>query len=194
MLAAKYLTKGLFHIPKVSISMSRAKREERTRKARQMRKQASQVKFPKVSPLARKSIAKPIPLDNRPLKGLYRSNLELVEEVGNPEVIQALSLENSGWDDIKAVRFQKIIQRYGEDPYDTGNSAVQVGCLTERIIALSRHLRTHNKDVSAFLTLRKKLDQRRKMMSYLSRTNYYMYERICHDLGIKQIEFAHPKW
>lgn len=62
--------------------------------------------------------------------------------------------------------------------------------MCERVIFLMMHVKKYPKDKKAGRYLTKLLDQRRKMMAYLMKTDYHRYEWICTDYGVPQI---HPK-
>ncbi|MCL4132789.1 UNVERIFIED_CONTAM: hypothetical protein GTU68_067211 [Idotea baltica] len=61
--------------------------------------------------------------------------------------------------------------------------------MTERVIFLMMHVKKYPKDTKAGRYLTKLLDQRRKMMNYLMKTDYHRYQWICTDYGIPQV---HP--
>lgn len=77
----------------------------------------------------------------------------------------------------------KGFQRHGND---TGSSEVQIALLTEKINGLSGHFLTHKKDNHSQLGLIKAVNQRRKLLDYLKRTNTKKYEQILVDLEIRK--------
>jgi small subunit ribosomal protein S15 len=81
---------------------------------------------------------------------------------------------------------QKIIEKHGKNPEDTGQTEVQVALLTTRIRDLTEHLKTHNKDHSSRRGLLKMVGQRRRLLNYLSRMDVERYRMIIKELGIRR--------
>jgi small subunit ribosomal protein S15 len=71
---------------------------------------------------------------------------------------------------------------------DTGSSAVQVSLLTDRINALTEHLKTHRKDNSTRRGLMKLVGQRNRLLRYLQRTDVKAYEALNERLGIRGVK------
>ena len=81
---------------------------------------------------------------------------------------------------------QKVIEKYGKNPVDTGQTEVQVALLTTRIRDLTEHLKTHKKDHSSRRGLLKMVGQRRRLLNYLSRMDVERYRTIIKELGIRR--------
>jgi small subunit ribosomal protein S15 len=81
---------------------------------------------------------------------------------------------------------QKIIEKYGKNPADTGQTEVQVALLTTRISDLTEHLKSHMKDHSSRRGLLKMVGQRRRLLDYLSRMDVERYRAIIKELGIRR--------
>ncbi len=64
----------------------------------------------------------------------------------------------------------EVIKKYGLHEGDTGSPMVQIALLTERINYLSAHLKTHKKDKHSRRGLLKLVGDRRKLVTYLQRT------------------------
>ena len=79
------------------------------------------------------------------------------------------------------------MEQFGEHDKDFGNSAVQIAVLTERVFALSHHLRLHRTDKRAYFNLTLLLNRRRKMALYLYRTNYHSYRYVMDELNLRDI-------
>ena len=131
--------------------------------------------------------------DNRPIPQGYRQFIEDVAHLANDEVKSAYSFENGTPGDIKFGRKMELVKKWGKNEKDTGNPAVQVGAMTEQIMFLATHVRNNNKDTLAYLNLRRELDKRRKMLQYLARYDYHLYEEVCSYLGINKLNYAHHK-
>jgi small subunit ribosomal protein S15 len=83
--------------------------------------------------------------------------------------------------------FQKSpeIAKYKVHETDTGSTKVQVAVLTERINYLTEHFRTHQKDHHSRRGLLKMVGQRKRLMSYLRRTDVESYRQLVQDLGLR---------
>lgn len=83
--------------------------------------------------------------------------------------------------------FQKSpeIAKYRAHETDTGSTKLQVAVLTERINYLTEHFRTHKKDHHSRRGLLKMVGQRKRLMSYLRRTDVESYRQLVQDLGLR---------
>ncbi|MCX7655431.1 MAG: 30S ribosomal protein S15 [Treponemataceae bacterium] len=79
-----------------------------------------------------------------------------------------------------------IITKYGKSEKDTGNTAVQIALLTERINQLTEHCKQFKKDKSAERGLLKLVGQRRRLLRYMQRTDLEGYRQLIKDLGIRK--------
>ena len=79
---------------------------------------------------------------------------------------------------LKKEEKQKIIEEFRRDENDTGSSEAQIGLLTEEIKKLLLHLKAHPHDNSSRLGLVKKVNQRRKLLKYLEKTDPKVYRRV----------------
>jgi small subunit ribosomal protein S15 len=69
---------------------------------------------------------------------------------------------------------------------DTGSSRVQVALLTERINYLNdHHFRSHSKDHHSRRGLLKMVGKRKRLLTYLRRTDVDTYRRLIQELGIR---------
>ncbi|HEU4763777.1 MAG TPA: 30S ribosomal protein S15, partial [Gemmatimonadales bacterium] len=66
---------------------------------------------------------------------------------------------------------QGVIAKHRRSDKDTGSTAVQVALLTERINSLSGHFEQHRKDHHGRRGLLKLVGQRRRLLTYLQRTD-----------------------
>jgi len=80
----------------------------------------------------------------------------------------------------------EIIQKYGKDDKDTGNTAVQIALLTERISQLTEHFKVHRKDHHSRRGLLKLVGQRRRLLDYLIRKDLENYKGLIKELGIRR--------
>ncbi|WP_428771694.1 30S ribosomal protein S15 [Treponema sp. HNW] len=79
-----------------------------------------------------------------------------------------------------------LINNFGANEKDTGNSKVQIALLTERIKQLTEHCKTFKKDKGASRSLIKLVGQRRKLLKYLQRTNLETYRALIKELGLRK--------
>lgn len=81
---------------------------------------------------------------------------------------------------------KEVIEKYGKNPEDTGQTEVQVALLTTRIRELTEHLKTHKKDHHSRRGLLKMVGQRRRLLNYLSKMDIARYRTIIKELGIRR--------
>jgi small subunit ribosomal protein S15 len=68
---------------------------------------------------------------------------------------------------------------------DTGSTKVQVALLTERINSLTEHFRTHAKDHHGRRGLLKMVGTRRRLLTYLKRSDLQTYRALIEQLGLR---------
>ena len=81
---------------------------------------------------------------------------------------------------------EEVISKYGKDGNDTGSTEVQVAMLTAQLQNLSEHLQTHRKDHHGRRGLLKMVGQRKRLLSYLEKTNYDGYKELIQSLGLRR--------
>ena len=81
---------------------------------------------------------------------------------------------------------QELIGRFGRSENDTGSAEVQVAILTERINALTEHLREHKKDHHSRRGLLMLVGQRRRLLRYLENSDLDRYRQVVADLGLRR--------
>ncbi len=79
-----------------------------------------------------------------------------------------------------------IIARFRQHEKDTGSPEVQIALLTERIIYLTEHFKTHKKDFHSRRGLLKLVSQRRRLLNYVRSDNVERYRNIIKALGIRK--------
>jgi len=80
----------------------------------------------------------------------------------------------------------EIINKYQLHDKDTGSPEVQIAILTERIMQLTEHLKTHKKDFHSRRGLLKMVGQRRSLLNYLKRKDFERYRAIVEKLGLRK--------
>lgn len=83
-------------------------------------------------------------------------------------------------------RKQEIISEFGQNDKDTGATEVQIALLTERILDLTEHFKTHKKDHGSRRGLLKLVGQRRTLLKYLKKTDLEGYRAILKKLNLRK--------
>jgi small subunit ribosomal protein S15 len=87
---------------------------------------------------------------------------------------------------ITAERKTEVIGEFATHEGDTGSPEVQVAILTERIVNLTEHLKTHKKDFHSRRGLLIMVGQRRRLLDYLKRKEKGRYESLIQRLGLRR--------
>src|SRR5574344_389251 len=80
---------------------------------------------------------------------------------------------------------QEIMKKYAVHEGDTGSPEVQIAVLTARIEYLTNHLKEHKKDHHSRRGLLKMVGHRRRLLSYLYKSDIERYRSIIAKLGIR---------
>jgi small subunit ribosomal protein S15 len=87
---------------------------------------------------------------------------------------------------ITGERKQALLKDYALKPGDTGSPEVQVAILTERIVNLTEHFKTHVKDNHSRRGLLKLVSQRRQLLDYVKAKDEPRYKALIERLGIRR--------
>ncbi|PIS11648.1 MAG: 30S ribosomal protein S15 [Bdellovibrio sp. CG10_big_fil_rev_8_21_14_0_10_47_8] len=87
---------------------------------------------------------------------------------------------------VTKVQKENILKKFGRGDLDTGSSEVQVALLTAEINEMTGHFTTHKKDHHGRRGLLKAVNQRRKLLDYLKRTDVKKYESLIKELDIRK--------
>ena len=79
-----------------------------------------------------------------------------------------------------------IIAEYATKPGDTGSPEVQIALLTRRISDLTEHLKEHKHDHHSRRGLLILVGQRRRLLSYLAKTDITRYRALIERLGLRR--------
>ena len=79
---------------------------------------------------------------------------------------------------ITAERKTALIKEHRKDAKDTGSPEVQVAILTERILNLTEHFKTHAKDNHSRRGLLMLVNNRRSLLDYLKRKDASRYQAL----------------
>jgi small subunit ribosomal protein S15 len=83
-------------------------------------------------------------------------------------------------------RRREVITDYANAENDTGSPEVQVALLTERIINLTEHLKTHAKDFHSRRGLLMLVGRRRRLLDYVKKKEVKRYEALIGRLGLRR--------
>ena len=80
----------------------------------------------------------------------------------------------------------QIIDKYRVHKSDSGSPEVQVALLSQRILELTEHFKTHNKDHHSRRGLLTMVARRRKLLNYLKDRSPERYKTLIQSLGIRR--------
>jgi small subunit ribosomal protein S15 len=87
---------------------------------------------------------------------------------------------------ITAEKKQELVGEYATGANDTGSPEVQVAILSERIVNLTEHLKTHSHDFHSRRGLIMMVSKRRRLLDYLKRKNEDRYQKLIQRLGLRR--------
>lgn len=79
-----------------------------------------------------------------------------------------------------------LIEGYRVHATDSGSPEVQVALLTERVKTLAEHMKANSKDFHSQRGLLMLIGQRRRLLSYLNRTDVQRYRSLIARLGLRK--------
>lgn len=80
----------------------------------------------------------------------------------------------------------ELVKKYQRKKDDTGSTEVQITLFTAKINSLSKHLKAHQKDSDSKRGLLIMVGKRRRLLTYLKKTDPKQYEKILVDLGLRK--------
>lgn len=87
---------------------------------------------------------------------------------------------------IDAAQKKDLVVKYGKDDTDTGSTRVQIALLTTRILELSGHLQRNKKDHHGRRGLLVMVGKRKRLLSYLEKSDFEGYKSLIADLGLRR--------
>ena len=81
---------------------------------------------------------------------------------------------------------KEILTKFQQSNLDTGSPEVQVALLTARINEMTTHFNQHKKDHHGVRGLVKSVNQRRKLLDYLKRTDSKRYDHLIKELDLRK--------
>ena len=83
-------------------------------------------------------------------------------------------------------RKTELIKKFAQSEGDTGSPEVQIALLTDRIVYLTDHFKTHKKDHHSRRGLLKLVGRRRRLLRYLKSNHPDRYQTVIKSLGLRR--------
>jgi len=87
---------------------------------------------------------------------------------------------------VPVARKSEVISKFARVKGDTGSPEVQVALLTENILSLTGHLKTHRKDYTSRRGLLVMVGRRSKLLKYLRNEHPERYQALIEQLGLRR--------
>jgi small subunit ribosomal protein S15 len=87
---------------------------------------------------------------------------------------------------IAAERRKEVVSDHRRHEKDSGSPEVQIALLTEKITALSDHLKDHDKDFHGRRGLIMMVGKRNRLLRYLQNTDRRRYQDLIGRLGLRK--------
>lgn len=118
----------------------------------------------------------------------YRFGIKpyMVQSLPQP-IKQMLSYVNANSKEVLNQRKANWVSSFGKHEADSGSASVQVCILTERIKNLTDHMRLNHKDMRSRRGLEFLVHRRRKMMWYLRRQDFALYNQVLEKLSLSDL-------
>lgn len=81
---------------------------------------------------------------------------------------------------------KNVISKYRTHKNDSGSPEVQVAILSQRILQLTEHFKTHKKDHHSRRGLLSMVARRRRLLDYLKSRSPERYKNLIQSLGIRR--------
>ena len=80
----------------------------------------------------------------------------------------------------------ELVKKYQRKKDDTGSTEVQIPLLIAKINSSPKHLKAHHKDSDSKRGLLIMVGKRRRLLTYLKKTDPKEYEKLIADLGLRK--------
>jgi len=87
---------------------------------------------------------------------------------------------------LEAAKKQETVAKYRKHAKDTGSPEVQIALLTERISYLTEHSKANPKDHHSRRGLLMLVGKRKRLLKYLSATDFDRYQEMVSKLGLRK--------
>uniref|UniRef100_A0A8D2ARF1 Small ribosomal subunit protein uS15m n=1 Tax=Sciurus vulgaris TaxID=55149 RepID=A0A8D2ARF1_SCIVU len=111
-------------------------------------------------------------------------NIPGIEKVDDV-VRRLLSLEMANQKEKLKIKQEQLMNKVVANPEDTSSLEARIVALTIKIRNYEEHMQKHRKDKAHKRYLLMSIDQRKKMLKNLRKTNYDVFEKTCRELGIE---------
>ena len=81
---------------------------------------------------------------------------------------------------------KEIVEKFGSNSANTGDSKVQIALLTARINDLQAHFKANPKDHASRCGLLKLVGQRRRLLKYVRNRDINEYRNLIAELGLRK--------
>ncbi|XP_065600655.1 small ribosomal subunit protein uS15m [Cyrtonyx montezumae] len=112
------------------------------------------------------------------------ANVPIINSVDDV-VKRLLSLEMANQREKMKIKIQQLVEKVRRSPSDNGSFEVQTAILTAKIRTLEEHLQRHPKDKNNRRCMLMAVDRRNKLLAYLRRVRYDVFENTCKQLNIQ---------
>ncbi|XP_007534540.1 small ribosomal subunit protein uS15m [Erinaceus europaeus] len=121
-----------------------------------------------------------------PLSTLIKDyqNIPAVEKVDDV-VRRLLSLEMASKKEKLKIQKDLLMNKIVANPEDTRSLEARIIALTVKIQSYEEHMQKHRKDKAHKRYLLMTIDQRKKLLKNLRKTNYDVFDKTCKELGIE---------
>ena len=79
-----------------------------------------------------------------------------------------------------------LIKTLAINSKDVGSAEIQIGLLSNKIQKLSDHFKKFKKDKHSTLGLTKSVNKRKKLLSYLKKSNSESYQKVIKQLNLRK--------
>lgn len=98
-----------------------------------------------------------------------------------------MSEENTGTTEIKISSPNYAgVAKFQKHDRDGGSSEVQIAILTQKLAYLAEHFKKHAQDVHSQRGMQRMINQRKKLLAYLKKSNLNSYKNVISELGIRK--------
>ncbi|XP_051892527.1 28S ribosomal protein S15, mitochondrial isoform X2 [Pristis pectinata] len=118
---------------------------------------------------------------------MLKKNYRDLEAISKTDVVvqRLLSLEMASHKEKLQLKTSLLVEKVRRSPNDVGSTEVQIAILTAKIRNYQDHLQIHRKDKTNKRYMLLAIDRRKKLLKYLRRTRYEVFENVCAQLGIQ---------
>ncbi len=83
-------------------------------------------------------------------------------------------------------RKEELAEKFGGSKENTGSTEAQIAIFTERITALTEHLKDNEQDHASRRGLLQMVGKRRRLLNYLKNNDIEKYRELINELGLRK--------